>query len=214
MMHFNIAAFSHGISLSLLIFLCICLCLLFLLSLRQPTQIPHFIAYLLSLCRASPSLCFLLLLHSFGPASLLLAPEFVYSSTSIFLRRASRWLRGVAIAFAAFFFLICKCNPLLALHILLTTGQFFFSLLPIPQCVLSLFYVFLRIASKLYQVYSTVPLGSLLCVAERGLDGVLFVGERLGPSVVISMQIRPLILPISQQHLMCFSVFHDSRDHL
>ena len=73
------------------------------------------------------------------------------------------------------------CNPLFALQILLTTGHLFFSLLPIPQCLLSPLHTVLRTARVLYKVYSTVPLGSLLSVAERGLDSVVFIVERLGP---------------------------------
>ena len=52
-----------------------------------------------------------------------------------------------------------------------------FSLLPFSSCFLSFFHI----ARKLYHLYHLVPVGYLLRLFERGLDGFLLLAEQLGP---------------------------------
>ena len=80
-----------------------------------------------------------------------------------------------------YFFLICMCNPMLALQLIGHLMYFLLSLLPFSSCLLPFFSSMIRVSTKFYQVYRAIPIADFVSVVERGLDGVIYIAERLGP---------------------------------
>ena len=89
------------------------------------------------------------------------------------------WIGGLMVLSSIFGFLLCMCNPWLALQIVISIFSFLFHLLPFSQCFVSTISSLYSVSTKLYTLSTVLPLSNILQILDRNLDRFTFIASHI-----------------------------------